>query len=189
MSTKKSAKKKQAPADTENFNARKAAAAIFRKLRQPKGRGAEYSLTEKKLRMLFKLLLQGNYREVACRGAGIAPATFYLYVKRAEDGRQAFEEQGKYPEGNSEVFAEMLGAIEYCEANSEAEIVVKASKESPIRFLQLRYRDRYHPKQPMGIDLENPNFAGSVHIYLPTNGREPDKSDTAPTDKPKGEKQ
>jgi hypothetical protein len=188
MSTKKSTPKKQAPVDSENFNARKTAAAIFRKLRQPKGRGAEYSLTEKKLRMLFKLLLQGNYREVACRGAGIVKATFYVYEKRGEEARQVFEETGKYPEGNSEVFAEILNAIEYCEANSEADIVVKASKESPIRFLQLRYRDRYHPKQPMGIDLENPNFAGSVHIYLPSNGREPDKTETAPSDKPKGQK-
>ncbi|HJZ11546.1 MAG TPA: hypothetical protein VJ521_05325 [Acidobacteriota bacterium] len=182
MRTKKPVNQKSQDGNT--FNAKKTAIAIIRQLIQPK-RGVDFALTERKIRMLFKLLLEGNYREVACRGSMIAIPTFYLYLKRGEDARQAAEKTGKPPEGNEKAFLQLLEAIEYCEANSEADIVVKARKESPIRYLQLRYRDKYHPKQPMGIDLENPEFQAQVHIYLPSNGRGPSKEEQKPDEKTK----
>jgi hypothetical protein len=182
MRTKKAHTKK--PQDDDAFNIRKAAANIMRMLEQPK-RGMEYVMTEKKLRLLFKQLLGGNYREVACRGSKIALPTFYLYLKKGEEARQAAEKTGKPPEGNARSFLALIEAVEYCEANAEVDIVVKARKESPIRFLQLRYRDKYHPKQPMGIDLESPEFQAQVHIYLPSNGRGPSKEEPKPEEKTK----
>ena len=95
-----------------------------------------------KVQILLGSLRDGNYREVACRQAGIAKQTFYNYLKRAEQGEEAA--------------IALVDAIENAEADAEGEMVGavrKAAKAGPqfwaagMTYLERKAPDRWGRRQ------------------------------------------
>lgn len=83
---------------------------------------------------LLAALRDGNYRETACKVAGISKVTFYAALKRAETGDEAAQA--------------FLNAVEKAEAEAENETVCNvrsASKLPQFWAAGMTYLERKHP--------------------------------------------
>jgi transposase-like protein len=87
-----------------------------------------------KVQLLLASLRDGNYREIACRQAGISKQTFYNWLKRAEAG-----ESGPIA---------LVDAVEKAEADAEVETVRNvrnASKLPQFWAAGMTYLERKSP--------------------------------------------
>lgn len=107
--------------------------------------GRPTKLTPEVHQRIVALMRAGNYFETACRAAGIAPSTGYLW-KAWGEGR-AFAGQ-KLPR-NRKIYTEFLDAVSRAEAEAEAEVVVHVRRAIPddprvgLEYLQRRSPHRW----------------------------------------------
>lgn len=94
------------------------------------------------VQQLLAAIADGNYRETACKIAGISKGTLYNWIKRAEAGEHAA--------------TEFVNALEKAEARAEHEMVDcvrKAAKAGPqfwaagMTFLERKAPDRWGKRQ------------------------------------------
>jgi len=124
-----------------------------------------------KVQRLLASLRDGNYREIACRQAGIAKQTFYYWLKRAETGEEAA--------------MALLDAVERAEAEAEAETVGnvrRASKLPQFWAAGMTYLERKSPDRwgRRGEDSNTPKIVvqigvkdGDVQVQIAGAGQNP----------------
>ena len=111
-------------------------------LSQPAHPGKPSTLREPEtVQLLLASIRDGNYRETACRQAGISKVTFYNWLKRAEQGDEAAQA--------------FVNALEKAEADAEAETVrnVRHASKLPqfwaagMTWLERKSPDRWGKRQ------------------------------------------
>lgn len=109
---------------------------------KPPSPGAPSTIGNPELvQQLLAAIRDGNYRETACRAAGISKQTFYNWLKRAEHGDEAA--------------IRFVDALEKAEAEAERETVsnVRSASKLPqfwaagMTYLERKYPDRWGRRQ------------------------------------------
>jgi hypothetical protein len=94
-------------------------------------------LTPTRHERIVQILRVGNHRDAACHAAGIAPSTFYAWLKRGEH-----DDDG--------IYRQFLEAVTRAEAEAEVYAVAVIRRAMPddwraaIAFLERRYPSRWH---------------------------------------------
>jgi hypothetical protein len=111
--------------------------------------GRTTKLTPERQQKIVNAILSGNYFEVACRYAGVAPATGYEWMARGE---------GKHSSRKSNrLYAEFAEAVRKAEADEEVgtvAIVKTGLRDTPklaLDFLARRHPARWGSKETLTI--------------------------------------
>jgi transposase-like protein len=74
-------------------------------------------LEDTKVKLLLSALKGGNYIEVACNYAGLAPSTVYRWIERGR-AEKASQELGKKPDPTESQYVELCEAVEKARADA-----------------------------------------------------------------------
>ena len=137
---------------------------------------------------LVKALKEGYWREAACIKAGISKASFYSWIKTAEEitsdigkrleNNETREEIEETLEDNDLIFLEFLDAIQQAELKIAGDAIKSVKKgfdtkdgwRAAISFLERRFPKQFGKTEK----FEHTGKEGeplAVQIYLPSNGR------------------
>ena len=94
---------------------------------------------------LCKYIAAGNYIEVACKMARISKPTYYVWRKKAEEGKSPYKQ--------------LFEDIDRAEAEAEARNVVKIQQaaddnwQAAAWYLERKHPDRWGRKDQMGLKI------------------------------------
>lgn len=136
----------------------------------------------------------GYYVEDSIIAAGLSRQWFYKWQALAEaeilNAQRLADENGSedYREFVSDEMKEAVDFVDAIRQRQSATIIACAAKvrrANPLEYLARTRHEQWGRRDRMllGSDPENP-MQTSVHVYLPDNGRGPDKVETPPSDKP-----